>query len=68
VAQRALRRVDKITEPLHDRGTAVEEYEFPPKPPRMRWATYKRLEQQHECLQKRWGVAMMARFGRYLMK
>jgi hypothetical protein len=55
---------------LHDMwgGTTVEEYEFPPKPPRMRWVTYQRFEQQYDRLQDRWGVAIMARFGRYLVK
>src|SRR5262249_36931315 len=35
VAQRALRRADKIAKRLRDmwKGTTVEEYEFPPKPP-----------------------------------
>jgi hypothetical protein len=66
VSQRALRRADKIAKRLHDmwRGTTVEEYEFPPKPPRMRWGTYRRLEQQFDRLQDRWGVTVMARFGR----
>ena len=70
VAQRALRRADKIAKRLHDmwRGTTEAEYEFPPKPPRMRWATYQRLEQQYDRLQNRWGITVMARFGRYLVK
>jgi hypothetical protein len=42
----------------------VEEYEFPPKSPRMRWGTYWRLEEQFDRLQNRWGVTVMARFGR----
>jgi hypothetical protein len=42
--QRALDRARKIAKRLHDRwgGTTEVEYEFPPKPPRMRWA-YRRL-------------------------
>jgi hypothetical protein len=41
-----LDRARKIAKRLHDRwgGVTEEEYEFPPKPPRMRWATYNRLE------------------------
>ena len=68
--QRALSRAHKVAKRLHDRwgGTTVEEYEFPPKPPRMRWTTYQRLEEQYDRLQDRWGVAVMARFGRYLVK
>jgi hypothetical protein len=34
----------------------------------MRWATYQRLEEQYDRPQNRWGVAIMARFGRYLVK
>src|SRR5262249_21797030 len=69
-AQRAMRRADKVAKRLHDMwgGMTVEEYEFPPKPPRMRWATYQRLEEQYDRLQDRWGVAIMARFGRFLAK
>ena len=69
-AQRALSRAQKIAKRLHNMwgGTTEEEYEFPPKPPRMRWATYQRLEQQYDRLQNRWGVAIMSRFGRYLVK
>ena len=43
-------RARKIAKRLHDRwgGTTEEECEFPPKPPRMRWATYNRLEEQYD--------------------
>jgi hypothetical protein len=44
-------------------GTTEAEYDFPPKPPRMRWATYQRLEAQYDELENRWAVGMMARFG-----
>jgi uncharacterized protein YukE len=69
-AQRALSRAQKIAKRLHAMwaGTTEEGYEFPPKPPRMRWVTYERLEKQYDRLQDRWGVATMARFGRYFVK
>ena len=39
--QRASDRVRKIAKRLHDKwgGATEDEYDFPPKPPRMRWAT-----------------------------
>jgi hypothetical protein len=72
--QRGLGRARKIAKRLHDRwGGATEdgdfppedEYDFPPKPPRMRWATYNRLEEQYYALENRWAVHTMARFARY---
>src|SRR5262249_45826135 len=63
--QRAMHRADRIASRLHDmwKGSMKARCEFPPKPPRMRWATYQRLEQQYKRLQNRWGVTVMARFG-----
>jgi len=49
-------------------GETEAENEFPPKPPRMRWATYQRLQQQFDRLQDQWGIATMARFGRREMR
>ena len=69
--QRALDRARKIAKRLHDRwgGATEEEYEFPPKPPRMRWATYNRLLEQYDELENaadaRWAVRIMSRFARY---
>jgi len=69
--QRALDRARKIAKRLHDRwgGTTEEEYDFPPKPPRMRWATYNRLLEQYDELENaadaRWAVRIMTRFARY---
>jgi hypothetical protein len=69
--QRALDRARKIAKRLHDRwgGATEDEYEFPPKPPRMRWATYNRLEEQYDELENaadaRWAVRIMTRFARY---
>jgi hypothetical protein len=37
--------------------------ELPPKPPRMRWKTYRRLERQYAELQYRWRAGASARFG-----
>ena len=52
---------------LHDKwsGVTEDEYDFPPKPPRMRWATYSRLEAQYDDLENRWALGIMARFARY---
>jgi hypothetical protein len=63
--QRASDRARKIAKRLHDMwgGTTEAEYDFPPKPPRMRWATYQRLEAQYGELENRWAVGVMARFG-----
>jgi hypothetical protein len=65
--QRASDRARKIAKRLHDKwGGATEgEYDFPPKPPRMRWATYNRLEAQYDDLENRWALGIMARFARY---
>jgi hypothetical protein len=34
----------------------------------MRWATYQRLEEQYDRLQDRWGVTVVARFGRHFAR
>ena len=49
---RASDRTRKIAKRLHDKwGDATADvYDFPPKPPRMRCATYKRLEAQYDDL------------------
>jgi len=65
--QRASDRARKIAKRLHDKwdGTTEEEYDFPPKPPRMRWATYNRLEAQYDECENRWAVEVLARFAGY---
>ena len=68
-AQRAMQRADKIANRLHDMwgGKTKAEYDFPPKPKRMRWTTYQRLLDQYDELQNRWAIGMMsfvARFSR----
>jgi hypothetical protein len=64
-AQRALKRSNRIAERLHDmwNGKTRDEWEFPPKPLRMRWATYQRLLDQYVDLQNRWAIDMMDRLG-----
>jgi hypothetical protein len=64
--QRALDRARKIAKGLHDRwgGTTEVEYEFPPKPPRMRWATYNRLEEQYDEMENRWALGVMTIIAR----
>jgi hypothetical protein len=52
-------RADKIANRLHDLwiGKTKAAWDFPPKPPRMRWATYQRLLDQYDELNNRWGNA-----------
>jgi hypothetical protein len=65
--QRASARARKIAKRLHDKwgGTTKDAYDFPPKPPRMRWATYNRLEAQYDDLENRWALGIMTRFAKY---
>ena len=44
-------------------GSAFEGASLPPKPLRMRWTTYRRLEAQYEQLQKHWMADVISRFG-----
>jgi hypothetical protein len=66
-AQRAMQRADRIANRLHDmwRGTTKSAWEFPPKPRRMRWRTYQRLERQYAELQRRWMMGMRQFIGRF---
>ncbi len=62
--QRDLDRADRIRERLGDpSGSAFNGDDFPPKPKRMRWKTYRRLAEQYEDLQNRWTAGARARFG-----
>ena len=45
------------------KGTTKAKWEFPPKPSRMRWKTYRQLKQQYDDLRPRWMVGVMGRFG-----
>ena len=60
--RRAIDRANKIAKRLLDEwgGATEDDYEFPPKPPRMRWATYNRLEEQYDEFETRWAVGAMA--------
>src|SRR5215467_9559082 len=64
-AQRAMHRADRIANRLHDmwKGTTKGKWEFPPKPPRMRWKTYWRLAREYDELRRRWMAGVMGRFG-----
>jgi DNA-directed RNA polymerase subunit RPC12/RpoP len=62
--QRALDRAEGMRKRLGaEWGSAFEGAPLPPKPPRMRWATYHRLEAQYEEQQNRWAVGVKSRFG-----
>jgi hypothetical protein len=59
-----LDRADRIRKRLGDTsGSAFDGDDFPPKPKRMRWKTYRRLEEEYEHLRNRWTAGAMARFG-----
>ena len=64
--QRASDRARKIAKRLHDKwdGATEDEYDFPPKPPRMRWATYNRLEAQYDDLENRWALGILTMLAR----
>jgi DNA-directed RNA polymerase subunit RPC12/RpoP len=56
--QRALDRAEGMRKRLGaEWGSAFEGAPLPPKPPRMRWVTYRRLEAQYEEQQNRWAWA-----------
>jgi len=60
-----MHRADRIANRLHDMrksATKIRCGEFPPKPPRMRWRTYRRLKGQYDELQRQWMSGAMARF------
>jgi DNA-directed RNA polymerase subunit RPC12/RpoP len=62
--QRALDRAEGMRKRLGaEWGSAFEGAPLPPKPPRMRWVTYRRLEAQYEEQQNRWAVGVKRRFG-----
>ena len=56
-----MQRADRIANRLHDlwKGTTKAKWDIPPKPKRMRWATYQRLLDQYDELQNRWCIGMM---------
>jgi hypothetical protein len=52
--QRAIDRTDRLRKRVGGGRGAFDGEDFPPKPPRMRWRTYRRLERHYEQLQGRW--------------
>ena len=56
---RAIEQATRIRKRLgDDMFSAFESDELPPKPPRMRWKTYHRLETRYAGLQNRWRPAL----------
>ena len=60
--ERALVQADRIRKRLQSDG-ASDADDFPPKPKRMRWTTYRRLEERHDNLQGRWLRGALTRLG-----
>jgi hypothetical protein len=61
---RAIEQASRIGVRLGDKMfNAFEADELPPKPPRMRWKTYRGLERKFAALQCRWKAGAAARFG-----
>lgn len=61
---RAMEKANRLRQRLGDHQfTAFDFDELPPKPPRMRWTTYQRLEAEYAALQRRWKVGVIQRFG-----
>jgi len=60
---RAQRKALSIRHRLGARGDALDG-PFPPKPPRMRWVTYKRLRSVDAALQDRWLLGAAGDLGR----
>jgi hypothetical protein len=59
--QRSLDRAEEMRKRLGaEWGRAFEGAPLPPKPPRMRWAAYRRLEAQYQELQSRWRVGVIS--------
>lgn len=59
--QRALDQADKLRKRVGGNHSAVDGDEFPPKPKRMRWSTYWRLEELYTDLQNRWAAEVTTR-------
>ena len=62
--QRAITRADKIRRMVGDtRGGAFDRDQFPAKPSRMRWTTYKRLREMYDVATSSWMSGVINRFG-----
>jgi hypothetical protein len=57
--QRAIDCADRIRKRVGGNAGAFDSEPFPPKPKRMRWRTYRRLEEQYEELQWRWTASII---------
>ena len=61
---RALAQANRIGTRIGDKTfNAFDANELPPKPPRMRWKTYHKLQIRYAALQRRWKAGATARFG-----
>ena len=61
--QRARDRADRIRRKLAAAwGGIYDGDELPPKPPRMRWKTYRRLEQVHAAAEQQWLAGVINQF------
>jgi hypothetical protein len=60
--RRALVQADRIKKRLQS-DHASDGDDFPPRPKRMRWATYRWLEERHDDLQGKWLQGAMTRLG-----
>jgi hypothetical protein len=61
--QRAMRQAEKLRKRIrHKLGCTFDEAAFPPKPRRMHWRTYWRLEERYEELQSQGMGGLLARF------
>jgi hypothetical protein len=59
IYQRAIDRADRLRKRVGGNRGAFDGEPFPPKPKRMRWRTYQRLEKQYEELQGRWTASII---------
>ena len=57
--QRAIDRAERLRKRAGGKRGAFDNEPFPPKPKRMRWRTYRRLEEQYEELQWRWTASII---------
>jgi hypothetical protein len=56
-------RADKLKKRIGGETGGFDGDEFPPKPSRMHWTTYRRLEERYDELQNTWAVGVMRSIG-----
>ena len=61
---RAQRKALGIRRQIGTRGAGLDG-PFPPKPPKMRWVTYNRLQAVDAALQEQWPLGAAGVFGRF---